>query len=232
MTSARKLLLVVPANNTTMEPEIRALCPQIGELLVAKVQRPPRTLTAGDLPAYGAATIAAVAPFAQAQMDLAVYGCTAAGFLAGPDGNAAIASKISALLRAPIVSTTEAMVAALRGSNVSNTAIVTPYLSPVNNGLVSYLRLSGIAVERLESFLCETTEALGRISEAQVMELALATATPRSEALFIACSQLPTLGIIAPLRQQLAIPVWSSISATAWAATRALASAPLSASSV
>jgi maleate cis-trans isomerase len=232
MTSAPKLLLVVPANNTTMEPEIRALCPEIGELLMAKVARPPRTLTAQDLPAYCAATIAAVAPFAQAQVDLAVYGCTAAGFLAGPEGNADIASKISARVNAPVVSTTDAMVAALRESKVHSTTILTPYLASVNDGLMGYLRASGIAVERLESFLCETTEALGRITEAQVMERALSTVTLRSQALFIACSQLPTLRIITPLHRQFSIPVWSSISATAWAATHMLASARLSTSPV
>jgi maleate cis-trans isomerase len=39
--------------------------------------------------------------------------------------------------------------------------------------------------------------------------------TDRHEALFIACSQLPTLGILEALRRDLGIPVWTSIAATA-----------------
>jgi maleate cis-trans isomerase len=46
--------------------------------------------------------------------------------------------------------------------------------------------------------------------------------TPQSECLFIACSQLPTLNVVAKLRAQLDIPVWSSIQATAWAGAGAL----------
>jgi maleate cis-trans isomerase len=75
----------------------------------------------------------------------------------------------------------------------------------------------------LSSFLCETTDALGAVTEPQVWEKALATVTPQSRALFIACSQLPTLGIIVPLRERLGLPVWSSIRATAWAMARMLA---------
>jgi maleate cis-trans isomerase len=226
MASASKLLLVVPANNTTMEPELRSLCPQVADFLVAKVKRPPRTLTIEDLPAYAAATIDAIEPFAHEPIDLVVFGCTAAGFLAGPEGNATIVRKIGERLRLPVVSTTEAMVAVLREAGVGSTAIVTPYLTPVNDGLSAYLQRSGIGVERLESFLCKTTEELGRVTQQQILELALTTVTPRSKALFIACSQLPTLGILPTLRQTLGIPVWSSIAATAWVANRALAAKP------
>jgi maleate cis-trans isomerase len=213
-----------------MEPEIGALCPEIGEVLVARVKRPPRTLTIEDLPAYGVATLGSVAPFIAARPDLVVYGCTAAGFLAGPEGNARIVGDLGRSTGAPVISTAESMVEALRHSRVRSTAIVTPYLPPVNQGLIGYLAACGIEVETLASFLCETTDALGAITQAQVMEKALATVTPKSQALFIACSQLPTLEIIAPLRECLGIPVWSSVQATGWAVTRSLVAAgvPLS----
>ena len=115
------------------------------------------------------------------------------------------------------------MVEALRYSDVRSTAVVTPYLPSVNDGLTRYVKAGGIEVETLASFLCETTDALGAVTEQQVLEKALATVTPRSRALFIACSQLPTLNIIVPLRERLGIPVWSSIRATAWAVSRGLA---------
>jgi maleate isomerase len=95
-------------------------------------------------------------------------------------------------------------------------------MAPVNDGLRSYLESSGIKVETLNSFYCKTTAELGRITEEQVLDLALRTVTPQSECLFIACSQLPTLNVVAKLRAQLDIPVWSSIQATAWASAAAL----------
>jgi len=216
-----RALLVVPENNTTMAPELAALCPQFVPFDVARVKRPARTLTREDLPAYADATLAAVEPFLGAAPDLVFYGCTAAGFLAGPDGNASMVEKLAARTGATVVSTAGAMVDVLRHAFVTSAAVVTPYLPPVNDGLRAYLAASGIAVETLESFLCATTAELGRITERQVHDLALRTVTPRSEALFIACSQLPTRGILDDLRARLRIPVWSSIAATAWAGARA-----------
>src|ERR1035441_6250118 len=51
-----KALIVVPENNTTMEPEIAALCPELAPIPVARVKRPARTLLLEDLPAYPPAT--------------------------------------------------------------------------------------------------------------------------------------------------------------------------------
>jgi maleate cis-trans isomerase len=217
-----KALIVVPENNTTMEPEISALCPALAPLPVARVKRPARTLLLEDLPAYADATLDAIEPFAAEKFDLVIYGCTAAGFLGGLAGNAGMVDKLRVRTGANVVSTSDAIIDVLRDAGVSNTAVVTPYLKPVNDGLRAYLESSGIAVETLSSFFCQTTAELGRITEEQVLELALRTVTPESKSLFIACSQLPTLKTVAELRARLDIPVWSSIQATAWASAGAL----------
>jgi maleate cis-trans isomerase len=217
-----KTLIVVPANNTTMEPEIAALCPSLAPIPVARVKRPARTLLLEDLPAYAEATLDAIAPFANQQFDLVIYGCTAAGFLGGPDGNARMVERLRERTGATVVSTAGAMIDALHNACVSETAVVTPYLQPVNDGLRHYLESSGVRVEVLNSFFCKTTAELGAITQEQVLELALKTVTPRSKSLFVACSQLPTIDVVAQLRAKLGIPVWSSIQATAWAGAKAL----------
>src|SRR5262245_51712327 len=79
-----KTPIVVPENNTTMEPEISALCPALAPIPVARVKRPARTLLLEDLPAYAEATLDAIEPFAAERFDLVIYGCSAAGFLADP----------------------------------------------------------------------------------------------------------------------------------------------------
>jgi maleate cis-trans isomerase len=229
-----KALIVVPENNTTMEPEISALCPALAPIPVARVKRPARTLLLKDLPAYAEATLHAVEAFvaepsgAQPSLapcwDLVIYGCTAAGFLGGPASNEHVVDRLRERTGAVVVSTAGAMIAALRGAGVSETAVVTPYLQPVNDGLRNYLKISGIEVETLKSFMCKTTAELGAVTEDQVLELARRTVTARSKSLFIACSQLPTLNAVAELRSELGIPVWSSIQATAWAGAEVLTS--------
>jgi maleate isomerase len=217
-----KTLIVVPENNSTMEPEIAALCPAFAPLAVARVKRPPRTLLLEDLPVYAEATLAAVTPFTSERWDLVIYGCTAAGFLGGPGSNAAMVESLRERTGAPVVSTAGAMVEVLRESKVSETAVVTPYLQPVNDGLRRYLEASGIQVETLNSFFCKTTAELGAVTEDEVIELARRTVTKQSKSLFLACSQLPTLNAIAQLRRELDIPVWSSIQATASASARVM----------
>jgi maleate cis-trans isomerase len=217
-----KTLIVVPENNTTMASEISTLCPSLAPIPVARVKRPPRTLLLEDLPAYAEATLDAVEPFANEQFDLVIYGCTAAGFLGGPAGNARMVDRLRERTRATVISTAGAMIEVLQNAGVSQTAVVTPYLQPVNDGLRAYLEQSGIAVETLNSFFCKTTKELGEVTEDQVLELARRTVTPQSKSLFVACSQLPTLNVVAKLRAELGIPVWSSIQATAWSGANTL----------
>ena len=227
MTRRIRVMIVLPENNTTIEPEISALCPALTPLAVARVKRPPRTLLLEDLPAYAEATLDAIAPFSNKSFenrpwDLVIYGCTAAGFLGGPESNDRMIERLRERTGAVVVSTARAMVEALRADDVTETAVVTPYLQPVNDGLRHYLETSGIRVETLNSFFCKTTAELGAITEDQVLELARRTVTPSSKSLFVACSQLPTLRAVARLRDELGISVWSSIQATAWAGAAAL----------
>ena len=222
-----RAVISVPANNTTMEPELNALLPGYAPFAVARVKLASGTLTLEELPAYTRNTLDSLAPFLSRHLELVVYGCTAAGFLAGPAASARIIEAMQVRSGATVVGTGAAMADVLQHEGVRETAVVTPYLAAVNDGLRAYLASAGIAVEVLHSFECQTTEELGRIGEDEVMDLALRTVTPRSRALFIACSQLPTRGILEPLRRKLRIPVWSSISATAWAAARAMADNPV-----
>jgi maleate cis-trans isomerase len=231
MTRRIRVMIVLPENNTTIEPEISALCPALAPLAVARVKRPPRTLLLDDLPAYTEATLEAIAPFSneaanglfkKEPWDLVIYGCTAAGFLGGPDSNAAMVDRLRERTGATVISTAGAMVDVLRANGITETAVVTPYLQPVNDGLRRYLETSGIEIEVLNSFFCETTAELGAITEHEVLELARQTVTPSSKSLFVACSQLPTLHAISRLRRDFAIPVWSSIQATAWASVNAM----------
>jgi maleate cis-trans isomerase len=215
------VLLVVPANNTTMEPEMTALCPEVGRFLVARVGRGAGMLTVDGLLTYGESAIVAIEPFLAEKPDLIVFGCTAAGFLGGAPGNQRIVDGLKARSGLPVVSTAEAMVAALAHSHARRVDVTTPYLENINAGLRSFIEGAGIAVARLESLFCPDVAALGRVTAPEVEAKALATATD-GDALFIACSQLPTLPILAGLRRRLRRPVWSSVQATAWMTLGAL----------
>lgn len=221
--SALKLGLMVPANNTTMEGELLAWLPGGSTCRTLRIPRGGGMLGPDEIPAYVARALELAQRYDPDQTDIVAYGCTAAGFIGGPERDAGIQRELAAITGKPVVTAANAMVEVLRHIGARRVAVVTPYLEAVNERLRAYLQQSGIAVTRLASFKAATTEALAAITPLQIKVLARDTMCADSEAMFIACSQLPTLEILDELEDEFGKPVWSSIKATAWHAQRLLA---------
>jgi maleate isomerase len=218
------VVLVVPDTNTTMERELRAQWPEVTELYRVGIPRPMRPIVAGDLPEYRANTLKAVAGLGSVKADILLYGCTTAGFLSGPGGDRDMQKALADAMGAPAVTTASSMVEALQRAGVSQPAIVTPYLEASNQGLKNFLAAKGIQVSILESFLFTTTDQYDRVTADEVHGLAAITGgDPRADSLFIACTQLPTMGILDKLRERLKKPVFSAVEATISNARRTLA---------
>jgi len=222
MANPPKIGLMVPANNTTMEPELLAWLPQGATCRTLRIPRQQGLLTMADIPAYVGQAESLARAFADDRVDLVVYGCTAAGILAGPERDAGIARSLSAITGSPVVTTANSMVESLREARAHNIALVTPYAAEVNEQLKSLLARTSIAVRRMSSFEAADVEALGKIGPDAVAARARETMDDECDALFIACSQLPTRSVIGPLEKEFKRPVWSSIKATAWRACNAL----------
>ncbi|MEN9782943.1 MAG: hypothetical protein RJA24_286 [Pseudomonadota bacterium] len=216
-----KLGLMVPANNTTMEPELRAWLDG-APCRTLRIPRGRGLLGPAEIPAYVEQALELAKSYDPLQTDIVAYGCTAAGFIGGPARDEEIQRKLAAITGKPVVTTASAMIAVLQHIGARRIAVVTPYLDLVNERLRAYLEQSGITVTKLASFNAETTDELAAITLQQITALARATMTPDSDAMFIACSQLPTKDILGDLERAFGKPVWSSIKATAWHAQRVL----------
>lgn len=223
-----KLGLMVPANNTTMEPELLDWLPGC-QCRTLRIPRGKGLLGPAEIPAYVAQALELARAYDPAQTDMVAYGCTAAGFIGGPARDAEIQASLAAITGKPVVTTASAMIAALRHIGARRIVVVTPYLDAVNERLLAYLAQSGIGVLELASFKAETTDALAAITPEQIAALARETMRPEADALFIACSQLPTRDIMPRLEREFGKPVWSSIKATAWHAERVLTGRSLAA---
>jgi maleate cis-trans isomerase len=215
MSMAMKLGLMVPANNTTMESELLAWLPRGSTCKTLRIPRGKGLLTLDDIPAYVDRALTLAASFAGDDLDLVVYGCTAAGFLAGPARDAEIAASLARVTGKPVVTTAGAMLAGLRECGAHGVALVTPYLDTVNDALKAFLAQSGFEVRRFNSFRSADTDALAKITGADVAALSRETMSGDCDALFIACSQLPTRAALIELRGEFRQPVMSSIQATA-----------------
>jgi len=213
--------LIVPINNTTMERELLAWLPAGSTCTTLRIPRGKGMLTLEAIPAYQQASRDLARGF-PAGLDIIAYGCTAAGFLAGPAADAGLAAAIAADTGTPVVTTARAMVNRLAAIGVTRVDLATPYSDAVNAGLASFMADAGIAIARIARLHAPDVEALGRLTEADVTQAARTLAGSDGEAVFIACSQLPTAAILAPLRAELGKPVLSSIQATAAQALHAL----------
>ena len=218
---AMKVGLMVPANNTTMERELAAWLPEGSTVTTVKIPRGEGMLTRDTIPAYRDRAIAlAREHFSGGGVELIAYGCTAAGFLSGPAGDAELARQLGEATSLPVVTTARAMVNALQHDRARKVAVVTPYGEEVNAQLAAFLESADIGVVRLASLNAPDVTALGRITANEVRTLARKTMGADCDALFIGCSQLPTHAILAGLAVEFNRPAWSSISATAWDAVR------------
>jgi maleate isomerase len=214
MTEPCNVGLMVPINNTTMERELLAWLLEGSRVTTLRIPRGKGLLTRETLPAYKASALELARRFAQPDIDVVAYGCTAAGFISGPTGDAELATELHRITGKPVVTIARAMVLALQEANATDIALVTPYLEPVNEQLKAFLADGGIRVRRFASFYAPDVDALGRIESDAVARLARETMRDDCDALFIACAQLPTYDILDALRREFGRPVLSSIQVT------------------
>lgn len=221
MSTALKVGLMVPANNTTMERELLAWLPAGSTCTTLRIPRGKGLLTAESIPEYKAQALKLARQFAAMDLDVVAYGCTAASFISGPEGDALLARELAEITGKPVVTTAQSMIAALKEQDAKDIALVTPYTDVVNTQLKAYLANSGVRVQRFNSFYAADVEELGRIEAGAVAKLAGETMNDECEAMFIACSQLPTYEILDGLQSRFGRPVCSSVQATARQAARA-----------
>jgi len=222
MTKPLRVGLMVPINNTTMARELTAWLPAGTECVTLRIPRGKGMLTSQTIPAYRAQALSLAEEFAGHGIDILAYGCTAAGFISGPAADSELAHALGEVTGRPVVTTARAMVEALEAAGVNDIAVVTPYLDAVNTQLKAFLADGGIRVRAFDSLYAPDVDALGRITGPEVAALSRRTMRPGCEALFIACSQLPTYEILGGLAQEFGRPVLSSIQSTAWQVRRAL----------
>lgn len=215
MSQALHVGLMVPINNTTMEREMLAWLPAGSRCATVKIPRGKGLLTQDSLPDYLAQALTLAQSLDDPAVDVVAYGCTAAGFISGPAGDAALQNDLARITGKNVVTTARSMVLALQDIGAKNIALVTPYLDTVNAQLKAFLADGGISVKRFNSFYAQNTDELGRIEAHQVAKLARETMDDDCEALFIGCSQLPTREVLADLQREFGRPALSSIQATA-----------------
>jgi maleate isomerase len=156
------------------------------------------------------------------------FGCTIGSVYRGPAGEAELVSTLRAETGLPVVTMARAATAALAALGARRIAMANPYGTEVNALLRAYLGAAGISVAALHTLTLVDSWSITQVSPTAVRELGRAAAREAAEceALFLSCGNLRTIEVIAPLEEELGIPVISSNQAMLWQALGALGVAP------
>jgi maleate isomerase len=206
-----KLGLIVPSWNTVMEYEVQHMA---GGTMSVHAQRISHTAdTEENLMRMGTQVPAAAQLLAHAKVGVICYGCTAGGFLKGPQYDRDMSARILADTGIPGATSASAVTDALNALGAARVSIATAYEPWLNEKVQQYLEAAGFTVLAIKGF---GTQAHAAITPDRVAALAKEVARSEAQAIFISCSNLRTLEIIESLERDLGKPVVTSNQASLW----------------
>jgi maleate isomerase len=158
--------------------------------------------------ARGVTELHAVAP------SVTAYACTSGSFVGGVAGEAALVTAMTAAGAPVAVTTSGALLAALRHLGISRIATVTPYTDDLTAGLTNYLGEAGVEVVATAGL--GLTSQIWTVPYEVTAELIRSTDTSDAAAVFVSCTNLPTYDVIASLEAELGKPVLTANQVTIW----------------
>lgn len=162
------------------------------------------------LVAQGFDDVRAVSPLVMA------YACTSGSFIGGLAGEAALVSAMTDAGAPAAVTTSGALLQALAHLNVSRIATVTPYVAELTEGLTTFLAEAGVQV--LSAMGMGLTSDIWTVPYDATARAVSDTDTAEAQAVFIACTNLPTYDLVASLEHHLGKPVLTANQVTMWSA--------------
>lgn len=216
----RRFGVIAPAGNMAIEWEFSRHLPTGFAFNHSRVGRPGGALlTRQSLLAMAEAVERAATDLVRTRPEIILYGCTSGSFIAGPGTEAEIALKITSLTGVEAVTTSTAVIEALRHLGTRSVFLVTPYPDDINAQEVAFLEHHGFTVNGHDSFRCDAAYPIGVVDSAETSEMVLRNRVQaeRSDAVFISCTNLLTFDQIPRLEATLGRAVISSNQASLWA---------------
>lgn len=213
-----RLGLLVPASNTTNEPEFYSSLPDGISLHTTRMKTKKTDEEGLDYMNEDIERSSEV--LATADVDVAIYGCTTGSLLGGPDFDEEITSTVSDVTGVPSIATASAITDAFDALDVSDLAIATPYISELNERERGFLEESGYTVCDISGLGLEKNQEIGNRWPQETYRRARRIDTDEADAVFVSCTNYRTFDVIDTLERDLDKPVITSNQATLWKALR------------
>jgi len=237
MSTPRRIGLVVPSSNTTMETEIPELLrrhPSSRDMPVTFHSSRARlhTVDAESLARMVEEGDRCVAELGDAAIDVVAYACLVAVMARGAGAHREVEDRLRSVLAgtgsaAPVISSAGALVRTLKQLGLARVAVITPYTPQLTRLVVGYIEDSGIEVTESVSLSVTDNCAVGRLDPADlsghVKSLDLTTA---DGIVLSACVQMPSLPAVQQVQDSFGLPVVTAATATAREIMLALSMTP------
>lgn len=213
--------LLVPSINTTMEPEMWGMVPEGISVHTARIaggrKGTPETLQNMENEGKEAAS-----RLAMAEPNVVIYSCTSGSFFKGPGWDKEISSELSTISNCPAITTSGAMVSALKSGGLRKISVVTPYVEITNERLKNFLKAEEIDVKNLDTFDMLDMFDHAKVEPDEIYKKVKSIASNDVDGIFVACTQLRALEVLEMLEQDIGLPVYSAVQASAWNAFKIL----------
>ncbi len=142
--------------------------------------------------------------------EVVAFGCASASFVDGPAGEARVRDAIAAAGIADVTTPSGALVEELHRIGARRVGLGTPYEADLGAALAAFLEASGFVPVSLVNLAYTAEEDVINAGAEVVSDLARRAMRPDADAVFLACTNLPTVPLLSSLGRDLGVPVLSA----------------------
>jgi len=223
--------VIIPAVNTTFEPECYRLAPEGVSFHFARM--PLGELSSEALLEMGKYAQEKGKEVAAAGVDLIVFACTSGSFAAGKGHDEKIMKELEEATGIPALTTSTAILKAFRTLGIRSIAISSPYSDELNARQKMFFEANGIKVTGIIGLgfvkkspvfplTSRPVSHVGLQEPSVAYKLARMIDSPEAQAVLISCTNFRAIEIVEKLERDLGKPVITSVQATLWASLRHL----------
>ncbi|MGI9116958.1 MAG: maleate cis-trans isomerase family protein [Gaiellales bacterium] len=229
----RRIGMIVPSSNTTMETELpemfRWRAAETGETFTWHSARAQMShVTPEELDRMVKASDVAARALADAPIEVIAYACLVAVMCRGAGAHCSVRDQLEAALvdgprQVPVISSAGALVDTLQALDAQRVALVTPYMRPLAEQVSAYIEGEGFAVSELVALEVSDNVKVGQLDPGNLIDIGKQVASSGADVIVLsACVQMPSLPAVQAVEDAVGLPVITAATATARAILLAL----------
>jgi maleate isomerase len=212
-----KLGLVVPANNSVIEPELWSVLPAGFAVHATRVMA-KGDLTADAIRRMEADVDTAVDQIVATMVDVIAYCDMVTTFVMEPGWNEAAVERFAARAGVPVISAWIALRDALAAIGARRIALATPYPRAIHNLAAPFFRHRGLHVASDATLDIVAMREVPTVDHARLMGLVRTLDVSGCDAVVVLATDLPTFDSIEEIEHVTGLPVLTSNQTILWSA--------------